>query len=157
MLWIYKGETFNPIDTPTYYGFIYRLLFEDNDGNEYTYYGQKKLWSNTTKTALLSGDKRKYHHRFFSKNIKGKRIQCEEILSPSTNWRAYKGSMNEIPNGLRLSYKEILMFCDTKMDLTYWETSILFKEDVLFDRFNLNMNVGGKFFAGKITGSKTYE
>ena len=155
MIWEYKGEVFNPSLNPNYYGFVYKLIYTDKSGKEYSYIGKKSFKSISTLEALKSGNKRNFHNRFYNKNVNGKRVTFEE-LEKESNWKSYEGSGKHIPKGLKLVSKEILKLCDTKIDLTYWEDYFLMVNEVLFDKNNFNYNVAGRYYAEKITGSKPY-
>lgn len=154
--WFYKGEVFNPVDVKSLYGFIYILTYRSKDnGKEYSYIGKKSFNSTATLQALKSGTKRKYHNKFFGKNIKGKRVIFEELIKES-KWREYEGSCKVLPKNVEIVYKDILKLCETKLDLTYWEDYYLMVNEVLFDKDNLNMQIAGRYFAEKITNSKPY-
>jgi hypothetical protein len=130
MNWIYKSENWNPVFPINSYGFIYRILFEDGEGNIYNYYGKKSFWKTKTLQPL--------------KGYKRKRKSMVE-----SDWRTYTGSCKEAEGMIPIE-KEILKLCESKRDLTYHEEEILFKEEVLFDKYNLNANIGGRHFKDRL-------
>lgn len=121
--WEYKGEKFNPDFPINHYGFIYKIVYD----NDMVYLGKKSFWKTKTLQPL--------------KGYKRKRRSMVE-----SDWRTYKGSTKEIPDDVNLIYKEILMFADSKVHLTYLETKTLLENKVpLNDKF-YNKNVLGKFY-----------
>ena len=153
--WEYKDGTLSEVPDNAY-GFIYLIEYEDDNGNVYTYYGKKQFYSYISFEPLKNGSKRDNHFKFKSKNIKGKRV-TKEIVRKESNWKTYNGSLKTDIANLRIINKEILRICDSAIDLTYWEEFYLHINEVLFDKYNLNMNIAGKYFAGKLTGSKEYK
>jgi hypothetical protein len=110
-----------------YEGFIYKIVYKDG-----TYYiGKKSFW--------------------MKDNRKGTTKKSRRL----SKWEKYEGS-SKLTGDKEIDYKEILFLCRTKIDLTFWETYFLFGYDVLFDVNSLNRNISGKFYAGRITGSKDY-
>jgi len=130
MTWQYKGEDFNPEFPVEAEGFIYRILFEDGDGEIFTYYGKKSFWKTKTLPPL--------------KGYKRKRKSLVE-----SDWRTYVGSCNDTKGYIPIE-KEILRLTNDKYGTTYWENYCLFIEDALFDSKNLNQQIGGKFYKGNI-------
>ena len=152
--WFYKGDKFNPISLEELSGFVYKLVYEDELGQDYTYYGRKSFWSYTTLPALRNGTVREGANRI-AKNVKGKRTYFD-VTRKESKWKDYEGSCKDVPEGLILVYKIIVKLCETNLDTTYWEAYYLFTKEVLFDTRNLNNNILGSFFSGKVTGSKSY-
>lgn len=102
---------------PDAYGFVYRIT-NTIDGRSYI--GKKLLW--------FKG----------RKQVKGRR---RKILKES-DWRTYNGSSIELLAdikrlGARKFKYEILRFCGSKGECSYWEAKLQFAEDVLYhpDRF----------------------
>lgn len=158
--WIYKGEEFNPDDVSKLYGFIYRLTF-DIDGEQFNYIGKKIFNSITEIDALKNGNKRDGHLRFQNRNKNGKRI-VREIIAKESNWRTYTSSSKDIGDKqLKPIEKEIIYIVNLedgcKQTLSYMEDYYLFTEEVLFRDNNLNKNIAGRYFAGRIIGSKGYK
>jgi len=140
MNWKYEGEDVLNIPSEVY-GFIY--LIEYTDGTKYI--GKKNCFTYTKKNF---GKKR------LAKVI-DRRLKTYETVIKESNWRSYNGS-TKLSMDKTISDKQILMFCNNKTDLTYYEAVYLFYFDVLFDESFLNANILGKFYAGQISGSKEY-
>ena len=154
MKWIYKGETFEPEDNHNLYGFIYKLYYELNDAvygdTVYTYIGKKQFKSYVELDALKNGSKRDGHIKFQGRNKNGKRIQ-RELIAKDSNWRAYTGSCKDVRiEDMILVEKEIIHMIPfedkCKQSLSYWEEYYLHTEEVLFDEYNLNANISGRYF-----------
>lgn len=139
---IYYNElTDFPLDT---FGFVYKITHKESK----RYYVGKKVLYNTTNVKL--GVKE-------TKNLpiqKGRKPTRKEVIKES-NWKSYWGSNKEF-----LEYKkgkqdndftrEIIHICNSKLELTYWETHYLFHYKVLFDNLSYNNNILGKFYRGKL-------
>lgn len=96
------------------YGFIYKIT---NLANNKSYIGKKQMKS-VKKMPPLKGRKNKRH---------------KEI---ETDWRTYTGSSNELNADIEKYGKEnfkfdILLFCNSKWELAYYESKIQFQLDVL--------------------------
>lgn len=120
-------------------GFLYRIL-----ANEKWYYGKKQFFF--SKKVKLSKKARKES---------GTKKRIEKKVSIS-DWETYTGSSLELNNWIKNNpdkpiHKEILMFCPTKVDLTYREIELLIKENVLFRDDCWNLCIGNKFWKNKIT------
>ena len=125
------------------YGFVYKITHEPSK----KFYIGKKILQNNVKHKLtkkqlaeLSGPGRK---------------PKTETLQKESNWKTYWGSNKEfvefIKNNNKEEFKrEILHICNSKLDLTYWETHYLFVNKVLFDPLSFNKNLLGKFYTGKV-------
>lgn len=134
--WIYKNEC---LQTPPegYIGFIYKITLPDN-----SYYYGKKVFFHKKKTLLTK--KEKVGTR--------KKIKIEQVDS---KWLSYYGSNKNLILHLKnidvkKVRREILMFCKSKTELSYWEAHYLFINNVLFDSNSWNSNILGRFFKGKI-------
>jgi len=115
-------------------GFIYEIEYKDGS----KYIGKK----NFTLDRRL-------------KPRKGDRVNAKRIKTVESNWKEYTGS-TKLSKGKEIARKNILKLCGTKIDLTYWEIHYMVTRNVLFREEYLNQNVLGKFFAGKLEGSKPY-
>jgi hypothetical protein len=96
------------------YGFIYKITNLDNNKS---YIGKKQMKS-VKKMPPLKGRKNKRH---------------KEV---ETDWRTYTGSSNELNADIEKYGKEnfkfdILLFCNSKWELAYYESKIQFQLDVL--------------------------
>lgn len=142
-MWTYQNKEITTIDQIPEGTFGYIYLITNILTNKF-YVGKKQLSSNrkaklTKKEKLLPENKRK---RF-------KRVIKE------TDWLTYWGSSEELKQdieklGIENFKREILCFCSTKMNLSYYEVHYQFKYDVLF-KDSYNKNILGKFYKGKIS------
>ena len=134
--WTYDGEVVpDDIVSDKWYGFIYCIYYTDGT----MYLGKKNFF----KDVRL-------------KPRKTDRANAKRISRKESDWRRYVGS-TKLSRGKTIQSKEIIRLCDTKTDLTYWETYYLMVNEVLFDDRYLNQNVMGKFYASEhLTGSKEY-
>lgn len=138
-MWQYNNQVEFEIPESAF-GFIYLIT---NLCSNRIYLGKKQLSSNrkaklTKKEKSLTENKRK---RF-------KRVIKE------TDWKEYWGSSEELKSdmeklGKENFKKEILCFCNSKMDLSYWEVHYQVQCKVLFTD-SYNKNILGKFYKGKI-------
>ena len=151
-VWTYKGEAvLDDMVSDKWLGFIYELEYTDG----HRYIGQTRMFSQNELDAMKNGTKRQGHIKFVNRNRKGRRVKREIVRKENKKWRDYEGSTdNSI--GKTLKSKKILRLCEQSIDLHYWETYYLMVNNALFDDTFLNDNVGGTYFAGKVTGSKEY-
>lgn len=121
-------------------GYIYKIT---NLLDKREYIGRKLLSSNrkvrlTKKEKLLPENKRKTFKRVIKQ----------------TDWKDYWSSSDELKADVKQfgpeNFKrEILVFCTTKTDISFYEIYFQIKEDVLFTN-SYNKNILGKFFKGKV-------
>jgi len=137
-MWKYKGKNFKtPGDD---YGFIYKIT--DDKGR---FYIGKKAFSHRIKRKL---SKR-------ARKSTGKRIKIE---NKDSGWKDYWGSCKplleyiESKGNTQGFTREILMLCEDRINLSYWEIHFQIQLNVLFEEKSWNSNVGGKYFKGKIHG-----
>ena len=125
----WEGVLEESTDLP--YGFIYKIT---NLTNDKKYIGKKQCQS-IRKRPPLKGKKNKRHEKI------------------ETNWKTYTSSSNELNKDLEQlgkdSFKfEILRWCDSKWELSYYEARLQFKEEVLLrnDYYNgiINVRIGGR-------------
>jgi hypothetical protein len=140
--WMHNGQEVTNISDPAIHGFVYEIQFAD--GTKYV--GKKKIHSVTTKPALKNNKKRAGHIRFLKKRKNRKLVQFEEISNQS-NWLSYIGSFdkNEFEDNTVVS-RTIISFHPTKKSLSFAETELLFKQDVLKKDEYRNSNIDGKYF-----------
>jgi len=131
-MWLYNEKVVSSIeDMPDgSIGFIYRVTHVKS-GKKYI--GKKALYHNRTLPPL--------------KGMKRKRKVVKE-----SDWLTYYGSQDEIKTLVKESQdtldftREIIIFCNTKKQLTYYEAKILFSNGVLESDEYLNNNILGKFY-----------
>ena len=121
-------------------GYIYKIT---NLLDKREYIGRKLLSSNrkvrlTKKEKLLPENKRKTFKRVIKQ----------------TDWKDYWSSSDELKADVKQfkaeNFKrEILVFCTTKTDISFYEIYFQIKEDVLFTN-SYNKNILGKFFKEKV-------
>ena len=125
----WEGVLEENVDLP--YGFIYKIT---NLTNDKKYIGKKQCKS-IRKRPPLKGKKNKRHEKI------------------ETDWKTYTSSSNELNKDLEQlgkdSFKfEILRWCDSKWELSYYEARLQFKEEVLLrnDYYNgiINVRIGGR-------------
>ena len=125
----WEGVLEENVDLP--YGFIYKIT---NLTNDKKYIGKKQCQS-IKKRPPLKGKKNKRHEKI------------------ETDWRTYTSSSNELNKDLEQLGKdnfkfEILRWCDSKWELSYYEARLQFKEEVLLrnDYYNgiINVRIGGR-------------
>jgi hypothetical protein len=126
------------------YGFIYIITHTESK----KYYIGKKILYNTTNVKLGKKELTNLPVQ------RGKKPTTKQIIKES-NWKDYNGSNKEFLNYIKSEgevnfSKKILHICDSKLELTYWETYYLFQYKVLFDELSFNSNILGKFYKGKL-------
>ena len=142
-MWIYnlqKIETIDDIPQGSI-AYIYKIT---NLTNGKIYIGRKMLSSNrktrlTKKEKLLPENKRKTFKRVIKE----------------TDWLSYWGSNDELKKdvkdlGEHNFVREILCFCSTKMDTSFYEMFFQMKYNVLFENSYNGHIANTKFFKGKI-------
>lgn len=113
MQWTYQNK---PIDEDTlseYIGFVYQIT---NLLSQRKYIGKKLL--KFTRRKKVAGQTRKKKHVIES------------------DWKTYYGSNKELQEdvesmGEEYFTREILRFCKTKSECSYWEAKLQFEKDVL--------------------------
>lgn len=117
------------------YGFIYMMT---NKATGKFYIGRKNLYFERTKHL----GKKELEARIDKRQSKKKKVIKE------SDWLNYNSSneqiLLEIEQG-ELFYKEIIEFCYSKKQLTYYEVYYQFKYDVLREN-SYNSNILGKFY-----------
>ncbi len=141
--WIYNNKEVLSKDIQDYYGFVYKIIYDNNTA----YIGKKVFFNSNTLIALKNGKQRPNSQRI-GKNKKGKRVYLD-IVKKESNWQKYIGSSKTIPEKLTITKREILAFAKDKRELTYIETKYLFMNEVLESNKFHNDNILGKFFKPK--------
>tara|TARA_R110000751_G_scaffold13186_1_gene44537 strand:- start:202 stop:603 length:402 start_codon:yes stop_codon:yes gene_type:complete len=111
------------------YGFVYLIT---NNTNNKKYIGKKQCQS-VRKRPPLKGKKNKRHETI------------------ETDWKTYTSSSNQLNEDLEVlgkdSFKfQIIRWCDSKWELSYYEGKLQFEEEVLLkdDYYNgiINLRIG---------------
>ncbi len=129
--WLYQEE--KVLEAPEEkYGFVYIIT---NLETQQKYIGRKILWNTVTKPPL-KGKKRK------------RKIKKE------SDWKKYYGSSEFIKEDVKALGKErfsreILVFCDNKTEMTFFETMFQWKKNCLYARLP---NGEKEFYNGSISG-----
>ena len=125
--WTYNLEEKEIPDT--FYGFIYQIT---NTTNDRKYIGKKQS-TTILKRPPLKGRKNKRH------------------VVKETDWKIYTGSSDKLNEDIQKLGKdkfkfEILRWCDSKWELSYYEARLQFDKDVLLkeDYYNgiINLRLG---------------
>ena len=125
-MWLYENKSFN--ETPEeYQGFVYQIT-ELDTGKKYI--GKKFFW----KPKILPVTK-----------TRKRRVRTRV----ESDWRNYFGSSKEVQSLIESkgkdNYKrEILKFCKTKGECSYWEAKLQFEYDVLLRDDYYNEFIGCK-------------
>ena len=109
MSWIYKGETVE--DIGNYVGFVYMIV---NLRTNKRYIGKKNFYFSKTK------------------QVKGKKKRHKV----ESDWKDYFGSNEELNHHVNIFgqdqfKREILRFCESKGEMSYFEAKYQFQYDVL--------------------------
>ena len=126
-MWYFQGEAYNPETPPEdAVGFVYRIT---NLSNGMMYIGKKLLWS---------------RRRVAQKGKTRKRIVVKE-----SDWRKYYGSNKALQeevqkNGEDKYKREILRFCKTKGECSYYEAKEQFDKKALLSDEYYNNFIGLK-------------
>lgn len=112
--WKYLNEEIKEIPGDAY-GFVYRIT---NHVDNKQYIGKKQFYSTTRQ------------------KVKGK-VNRKKVIKES-DWKDYYGSnkylKEDVENyGAPFFSREILRYCKSKGELSYYEAKYQFEEDVLFD------------------------
>jgi hypothetical protein len=132
MTWLYKDKIYD--ETPEQFqGFVY-IITELDTGKKYI--GKKFFWKPKT-LPLTKTRKRRVKTRVES------------------DWRKYYGSSITVKNlveekGLDNYKREILKFCETKGECSYYEAKLQFEYDVLLSDEYYNEFIGCKIHSKHI-------
>ena len=131
-MWYYENNEYD--ETPEeYQGFVY-LITEMDTGKKYI--GKKNFW----KPKVLP------------KNSKRNRRVRTRVES---DWKSYFGSSKEVQalvesKGIENYKREILRFCKTKGEMSYYEAKLQFEYDVLLSDEYYNEFIGCKIHSKHI-------
>jgi hypothetical protein len=139
-MWIYNQKEINNISDfeETTIGFVYKIT---NIENNKIYIGKKILHNNTSK--LLN--KKEIEAWNKPGRVPKKKKEIKE-----SNWKDYYGSSKTILEDIKVFGKdkfkrEIIKFCTSKKQMSYWEVYYQFELKVLHIE-SYNDNIIGKFF-----------
>lgn len=138
---IYETQVIDKIEDfpPNTFGFIYLITNLETDK---FYIGKKQIMSNTTKKL---GKKELLE----LPTQRGRKVTKKKVTKES-DWQNYWGSNKPLLEDIKLLGKdkfkrEILRFCKTKKELTYWEIYYQMENHVLTSN-SYNDSVAGKFY-----------
>lgn len=133
-MWYYESKEYD--ETPEeYQGFVY-LITELDTGKKYI--GKKNFW----------------RPKVLPKNSKRNRRVRTRVES---DWKKYFGSNKEVQalvesKGIENYKREILHFCKTKGEMSYYEAKLQFDHDVLLRDDYYNEFIGCKIHSKHIKG-----
>jgi len=128
MSWIYSKKEIKELsDIPEgCIGFVY--IITRPDGSYYV--GKKQIYS-TVKLKPLKGERKK------------------RVVTKESNWKTYMSSNKDVQKWVDVD-REILHWCYTKIELTYYENKALYCLGVLEDENSMNGNISGKIYKDSI-------
>jgi hypothetical protein len=141
MSWTYKGKEFDELSIPKHgIGFIY-IMTAIIDGKSVAYIGKKNFFTNRKKPlgkkalALITDKRVKKYTR--------------EIKTDFMRYYSSNATLKDAHKAGVSIKREILMICNTGMELTYQEVKHQFKYEVLEKDEYLNANILGRFYKTK--------
>lgn len=161
MDWLYRGgkiKDINDTNVNGWFGFIYKITHIPTGK---VYFGRKNFFTNRNiklgkKELAIIREERK------TKKMKG-RAPSKKLVVKESDWLTYWGSNKSLisfikKEGVENFRREILEFARDKKHLTYLETELLFKNEVLLhpDKY-FNDNILGKFFTKDFEGPDILE
>jgi hypothetical protein len=120
---------------PNSFGFVYKIT---NTESGKFYIGKKQL---------IYRRKKKLTKKELNE-LTDKRLSKFKYTEKESDWATYNGSCKELLSDIRDGKpieKEILMFCPTKSQLTYFETKYQFCKEVI-ELESYNDNINGKYY-----------
>jgi hypothetical protein len=147
MSWIFADKLVTVDDIPeNAHGFIYRIVHIPTGR---FYIGKKSLTSSRTK-KIGKRELVKIKEERKANGVSG-RLPSKRVVKSDSDWLDYFSSNDwikgEVKAGKREEFsREILQFCHSKKNLSYWETWWQFHYDVLNNENSLNDNVGGRYY-----------
>jgi len=138
MNWLYEYVPLQDDFTTNDYGFIYKIT--NLETNKF-YIGKK---------SFVHNKKKKLTKKEIAEQTGPGRRSTTKVEQVDSGWRNYWGSSKELLADVKLLGKdkferEILQFCPTKKQLTYYEIQYQISYSVLFTD-SYNDNILGKFF-----------
>ncbi len=147
MGWIFADKLVTVDDIPeNAHGFIYRIVHIPTGR---FYIGKKSLTSSRTK-KIGKRELVKIKEERKANGISG-RLPSKRVVKSDSDWMDYFSSNDWIKGEVKAGKseefsREILQFCNSKKNLSYWETYWQFHYDVLNNENSLNDNIGGRFY-----------
>jgi hypothetical protein len=147
MSWIFADKLVTVDDIPeNAHGFIYRIVHIPTGR---FYIGKKSLTSSRTK-KIGKRELVKIKEERKANGISG-RLPSKRVVKSDSDWMDYFSSNEWIKGEVKAGKsdefsREILQFCHSKKNLSYWETWWQFHYDVLNNENSLNDNVGGRYY-----------
>jgi hypothetical protein len=147
MSWIFADKLVTDDDIPSYgHGFIYRIVHIPTGR---FYIGKKSLTSTRTK-KLGKRELQQIKEDRKANGISG-RTPIKKVVKSVSDWQNYYSSniwiKDEVKGGKAEEFhREILQFCHSKKNLSYWEMWWQFHYDVLRNEASINDNIGGRFY-----------
>lgn len=140
-MWLYEGKQVSNLESipPGTWGFVY-VVTHMPTGKKYV--GKKVLYTHR---------KKKLTKKQLAEWNKPGRKPTHEVVVKESDWQTYVGSSKEMISLLKQGTladfnREILQFCNTKKQLTYYELKYQLTLAVLEKNEYVNDNVLGKFF-----------
>ena len=138
MNWLYEYVPLQDDFTTNDYGFIYKIT--NLESNKF-YIGKK---------AFFHNKKKKLTKKELAEQTGPGRKSTTKVEQVDSGWRNYWGSSKELLADVKSLgedkfEKEILRFCSTKKQLTYYEIHYQIQYAVLFTD-SYNDNIQGRFF-----------
>jgi hypothetical protein len=147
MSWIFADKLVTVDDIPeNAHGFIYRIVHIPTGR---FYIGKKSLTSSRTK-KIGKRELVKIKEERKANGISG-RLPSKRVVKSDSDWMDYFSSNDWIKGEVKAGKseeftREILQFCHSKKNLSYWETWWQFHYDVLNNENSLNDNIGGRYY-----------
>jgi hypothetical protein len=138
MNWLYEYVPLRDDFTTNDYGFIYKIT--NLESNKF-YIGRK---------SFVHNKKKKLTKKEIAEQTGPGRRSTTKVEQIDSGWRKYWGSSKELLSDVKLLgedkfEREILKFCPTKKQLTFYEIQYQIQYSVLFTD-TYNDNILGKFF-----------
>lgn len=147
MNWLYRNtEILEECIPEEAVGFIYIITHIPT--NKY-YIGKKSLES-VRNVKIGKRELQQIKEERKLNKLRGPAPKKKQVRKVS-DWESYYSSNEDINNMIKDGKveefrREIIQFCNTKKQLSYYEVEWMFKYDILKDENSLNGNISGKWF-----------